>query len=154
MFVVVDDTVAAVEYARFGAFSSNGDTITLGVDGFMKSFENVSEKQRFETIDEEDGDMFGVGVSGVVSESLGSNVDCAFASEPSKNDRPTELTEKDDKLNSNNDERFSFVRILFGFRLGSIGVGCAWFIDDGEVLSNIVFSIFVFPAVDKQPTER
>lgn len=69
----------------FSANSLSGDTIMLGVDGaLVKSFENVSEN-RFD----DDGDMFGVGVSGVFNDSY---VTISSVSPVSSiNDRPTEL---------------------------------------------------------------
>lgn len=75
-----------------GPCSSSGETITLGVDGFMKSLENASEKKLFDVADEVVGDKLGSGVSGVLSESyLGNGFIAGRASESSKNDRPTEL---------------------------------------------------------------
>lgn len=72
MFVVVDDDAYFI-----GPCSSMGDTMTLGVDGFMKSLENASEKKLFDVADDVVGDRFGSGVSGVLSESyLGSDIVC------------------------------------------------------------------------------
>lgn len=87
LFVVVDDEAYLV-----GPCSSSGDTITLGVDGFMKSLENASEKKLFVVVDDVVGDRFGSGVSGVFSESyFGSGNACRPFSLSSKNERPTEL---------------------------------------------------------------
>lgn len=71
----------------------------LGVLGArMKSFENVSEKR----FDDDDGDMFGVGVSGVCNDSHAA-ASSAASSVSSINDRPTEL-----KLNSSKDCLFEY----------------------------------------------
>lgn len=112
LFVVVDD-------AYLGSCSSSGDTVTLGVDGFIKSLENVSEKQLFDAADDEDGDIFGSGVSGVFNESFACTLDIEFVPDSSINDRPTEL-----KLNSNKVvvRSLEFVRTFLGLRFIRIGV--------------------------------
>lgn len=112
LFVVVDD-------AYLGICSSIGDTVTLGVDGLIKSLENVSEKQLFDATDDEDGDIFGSGVSGVFNESFACTFDIEFAPDSSINDRPTEL-----KLNSNKVvvRSFELVRTFLGLRFIKIGV--------------------------------
>lgn len=70
----------------------------LGVLGaLIKSFENVSEKR----FDDDDGDMFGVGVSGVCNDSHAAT--SSISSVSSIKDRPTEL-----RLNSSRDCLFEY----------------------------------------------